>query len=220
MDKIKQIRIYLKKYCNAIMLALFILNVVAFTSVYAVYTIKSAGDGTEHRLDSLNYIGKIKHMKETFQKYKESSSIELHTRWLVLFDEAVYRSGGNSNFDKYDCISSSWKFWSSMGANIQIESIPRMVARLKYTSHKIRNIKKVEKGDIIVFRPIYVNKIARWHVGVVEKVFNGKILYMDVNAKLGSRDFKHIRIYDRKVYGVYKMTFAYWIGELYGKFKL
>jgi len=172
-------------------------------------------NNVERKIEKLNYLNKIKYLKESYNHYKEMSSIELHTKWLILFDNVYYKSGGNSNFNNYDCLSSSWKFWKSCGANIILEEIPWMVERLKYSSFRVISVDKIKRGDIIVFKPIGYGKNITWHVGVIEKAFQNKVFYMDVNGTVGTRGFNIIPFNDSKIYGIYSMTFAFWVGDLY-----
>lgn len=205
------------KYSYIIIIFLLISSIVGFSSTYIICNTNKKID---NHLQSLNYIGKIKFLRKTYREYKEIDSKELHIRWLMLFDDTIYKSGGNSNFDKYDCLSSVWDFWKSLDSNIILESIPKMIERLNYTSKKIYKYKEIEKGDIIIFKPIWINRKQRWHIGVIEKIKKHIIFYMDVNAKIRTRGFYTINFYNKKIYAIYKMSFAFWLGDLYKKDKL
>ncbi len=163
---------------------------------------------------------KIEHLEKTFREYKKIESKSFHDTWLNLFNKAIYKSGGNPNFNEYDCISSCWKFFKVLGSNIKFDSIPKIIARLNYTSFRIRKLKNVKSGDIIIFKPIWAKGRQRWHMGIIEKVHRSGVFYMDVNAKVGTRDFKFISFYNKKIRGMYRMTFAYWVGDLHNKFKI
>ena len=205
---------YLEKYYDKVIIVLTVLAISGFLTAFLLH--KEDPETNEQKLARLSYMGKIEHLRGTFKRFKNMDSRELHVRWLLLFDTAYYKSGGNSNFDKYDCISSLWDFYRSMGANVILEDIPSMVRRLEFVSERITKKNEIAPGDIIVFKPIYDrNKNPRWHIGVIEKVKGNIVFYMDMNAKVMTRDFNGISFWDRRIYKIYRMNFAFWVGDLH-----
>jgi hypothetical protein len=150
----------------------------------------------------------------------------MHMRWLALFDNAIYKRGGNSNFNQYDCLSSSWSFWRSYKDNVKLEDIPSIKKRLDYTKSRIYKIKKVSSGDIIIFKPVWSKRVkgkkrrAIWHIGVVEKVVKNQVFYMDVSVGTRTRGFKTVYFYNKRVAGVYEVNFPFWIGDLYKEVRI
>jgi len=209
---------FIEKYYKNIIIVLATLTIAGFLTAFFTYS-PEVDKKKEFKL--MNYMEKVEHLKGTYQTFKNMSSKELHVRWLLLFDDAYYKSGGNSNFDRYDCISSLWEFYGSLGGNIVLEDIPNMVRRLRNVSERVTNRKEVMPGDILVFRPVYDrNKNPRWHIAVIEKVRGHMIYYMDMNARVMSRGFDNIYIWDRRVYRIYRMNFSYWVGDLHKRVKL
>lgn len=169
------------------------------------------------KLQKMSFDERISYLKMTYDYYsRDATSKELHVQWLKMFDDFEYKTAGNPNFERADCLHAVWVFLNSYGANVVLEEIPNMIKRLKTTSKKRTSFKSIKSGDIIIFKPRkYKNRKKEvWHIGIIEKTVNNYIFYMDVNALIKTRGFNAIKYGDKKIHSIYPITLSYWMGNM------
>jgi hypothetical protein len=206
----------IEKYSFRIVLSLLLVIFVSVgisISMYQNYVLNNKIENV--KFDPFNILKRVQELEISYATYTKTSALQMKKMWLDLFHKATYKSGGNPNFNEYDCLSAPYKFWEYFGANIKLESIPQMRTRLENLDARVRNLDEINTGDIIIFKPMRRKGRDVWHLAVVSEVIGPRILYMDINAGTQTWGFQHTWIQNKRISGIYNINLGFWIGDFF-----
>lgn len=166
--------------------------------------------------EGLSDIETFKRLQESHKDYLSLSKKQRLVKWVVKFSDATYKLDGNQKYKEYDCVGAfSYYLWG-LGSNVQHEQVTKVTKRLaglveNGSCKQRKNINQVKEGDIVI---IQTKKNSPSHIGIIYGMSNKYLQICDVSAKTMGMDIYTKSFNDDMIYGVYEMSFSFWIGDL------
>lgn len=150
---------------------------------------------------------KVALAEESYDRFMEMSSLDLHIAWHTKYHEVKYEMNGRPQRDEYDCSTSVIWFTWDFGSLAVMESSKEIADRLERVSVKRKKKEEVRHTDIVIFR--------RGHAAMVEGIDNkGYVMYMEVGGTTGGVAYLRVPFHDRGILGIYKLSKAWWCGKV------
>lgn len=158
----------------------------------------------------------FKKLQDSHKDYLNLSKKQRVITWIVKFSNVSYKLDGNPKYDQYDCVGAFAYYLWGFGSNVKHEPVNKVATRLNNlvtngTCKQRKSYKEVDAGDIVV---IQVQKNRPSHIGIVYGKMNNYLQIMDVSVKTMGMDIYDKPFNDEMIYGVFEMSFSFWIGDL------
>ena len=191
-----------------------------FILLIGVFTSRSNTSPRDER--AYGTLRKMQQLKKSHSYYANITEEEIYHVWKDLFLGVTYQRDGNLKYKTADCIGAVFAFlqyYGYAGQIMNVDTLDDSITKLHAAGlQKIRtNMYQVKTGDIIIFNPI--NGIS--HVGIVECVRGGYILYVDMNGAVSASE-NFIPWNDPGKWGrikkIAEVSYPFWCGDVWKEY--
>ena len=172
--------------------------------------------------NTFSYEQKYNKYKQNFTYYKSTATPnELLYSFIETVSDYTYKLGGKWNNKKTDCTGAVNLYFKRWGAGFVLENVKSISKRIKKLRQKGAlekrlSTRRVRSGDIIIF----LKKKVPSHIGVVYKITpSGRVQYFDMNLYNTAWGLSVINMHNKKIEGIYEISFELWMGDFFKKRK-